>query len=58
MVGVYRGLELRRGFDLGAGIDEDGWMEAGGAKAGLLDMAVGGEFDFLRKLTGSRANWT
>jgi hypothetical protein len=46
---VYRGFELRRGFDLGAGMDEDGWIEAGGANIGLLAWAVGGEFDFRLK---------
>lgn len=36
MVGLYRGLEFRRGFEVGAGIDDEGWMGAGGARVGLL----------------------
>jgi hypothetical protein len=52
---VYRGLELRRGFDLGAGIEEDGWMEAGGPKVGLLEWPDGGELDFRLNLMASFA---
>lgn len=39
MVGVYRGLELRRGLERAA--LREGWIVAGGAREGLLDIKLG-----------------
>jgi hypothetical protein len=51
-VGVYRGLELRRGLERGAPIEVEGWIGAGGARAGLAVKRFGGELDLGR---GERA---
>lgn len=53
IVGVYRGFELRRGLDLGPGIDMDGWIGAGGARVGLFEDSEGGELDFRRVMAAS-----
>lgn len=55
IVGVYRGFELRRGLDLGPGIDMDGWIGAGGARVGLFEDSEGGELDFRRVMAASCA---